>query len=201
MAAKKKTGQAKRTSKKGRPAGGETARDKILEAAYRVVQEQGAAHLTLENVAWEAGVSKGGLLYHFRSKEDLIRGMVEEHVRQHEQRMAESLGSDPSVVDMMRYMLEVELQCCDDSRVDTDEAGAALLPALLENPALLEPAEHMISEMNRKIDELEDFALGYILRLAVDGLHFGQLMGIGLIEEKQREAVIRRMLQLLDTLR
>ena len=44
------------------------ARDRILEAAERVVAEVGAARLTLDVVAQAAGVSKGGLLYHFPSK-------------------------------------------------------------------------------------------------------------------------------------
>ena len=43
-------------------------RQAILEAAERVVTEAGAAHLTLDAVAGKAGVSKGGLLYHFPSK-------------------------------------------------------------------------------------------------------------------------------------
>ncbi len=188
-----------RTSKKGRPAGGETAREKILEAAYRVVQQHGAGHLTLENVAWEAGVSKGGLLYHFRSKDDLIRGMVEEHVRQEERHMQENLGEDPDAKAILRFVIDTAFE--GRSGYDEDhEIGAALLPAILENPALLEPVENLICEMNRKIDELKDPALGYILRLALDGMHFTHMMGIGVIEDWQRKEVFKRMQQLVDEL-
>lgn len=188
-----------RTSKKGRPAGGETAREKILEAAYRVVQQHGAGHLTLENVAWEAGVSKGGLLYHFRSKDDLIRGMVEEHVRQEERHMHENLGEDPDAKAILRFVIDTAFE--GRSGYDEDhEIGAALLPAILENPALLEPVENLICEMNRKIDELKDPALGYILRLALDGMHFTHMMGIGVIEDWQRKGVFKRMQQLVDEL-
>lgn len=197
--AKKKTAKRSpaRTSKKGRPVGGETARDKILEAAYRVVQQHGAAHLTLENVAWEAGVSKGGLLYHFRSKDDLIRGMVEEHVRHEERRIHENLGEDPDAKAILRFVIETEF--AGGSGYDEDhEIGAALLPAILENPALLEPVEHLICEMNRKIDELKDPAMGYILRLALDGMHFSRTIGVGLIDEHRQREVIQRMLQLVD---
>jgi AcrR family transcriptional regulator len=44
------------------------ARERILEAAYTVAERSGAAALTLDAVAAEAKVSKGGLLYHFPSK-------------------------------------------------------------------------------------------------------------------------------------
>jgi AcrR family transcriptional regulator len=40
------------------------------------VVEEGVSGMTLEAVAREAGVSKGGLLYHFPSKEALIGGMI-----------------------------------------------------------------------------------------------------------------------------
>ena len=44
-------------------------RDTILSAAANLVLRKGASRMTLEAVAREAGVSKGGLLYHFPSKE------------------------------------------------------------------------------------------------------------------------------------
>ena len=52
-------------------------RAKLLEAASAVIRRDGAQGLTLDAVAAEAGVSKGGLLYHFASKRDLLDGLVE----------------------------------------------------------------------------------------------------------------------------
>ena len=51
-------------------------RNKILEAAFTVVAEQGAIRLTIDAVAAESGFSKGGVLYHFRSKNALLTGML-----------------------------------------------------------------------------------------------------------------------------
>ncbi|MBV9299328.1 MAG: helix-turn-helix transcriptional regulator, partial [Verrucomicrobia bacterium] len=48
------------------------SRELILEAAEEIVAKRGPAHLTLETAATEAKVSKGGLFYHFRSKEALL---------------------------------------------------------------------------------------------------------------------------------
>lgn len=56
------------------------ARDRILDAAYRVASDHGAGHLTLEAIALAAGVSKGGLLYHFPSKEALIAALAADYV-------------------------------------------------------------------------------------------------------------------------
>src|SRR3954471_17888645 len=52
-------------------------RDRLLDAAGAVVHRKGAQALTLDAVAAEAEVSKGGLLYHFKSKRDLVEAMVE----------------------------------------------------------------------------------------------------------------------------
>ena len=52
-------------------------RERILEAADTIARERGVANLTLDLVAEQAAVSKGGLLYHFTTKEALLAGMVE----------------------------------------------------------------------------------------------------------------------------
>src|SRR5437868_5504139 len=52
-------------------------RDRLLDAAERVVVRDGVQNLTLEAVAREAGVSKGGLLYHFHTKSELVIAIVE----------------------------------------------------------------------------------------------------------------------------
>ncbi|HFL8188134.1 TPA: helix-turn-helix domain-containing protein [Stenotrophomonas maltophilia] len=44
----------------------------VLDAAERVVAQVGAARLTLDAVAAEAGVSKASVVYDFQSKAGLI---------------------------------------------------------------------------------------------------------------------------------
>ena len=51
-------------------------REVLLQAAVTVASREGAAQLTLDAVAREAGVSKGGLLYHFASKDALLRALL-----------------------------------------------------------------------------------------------------------------------------
>ena len=54
------------------------SRESILEAAANLVHEHGASSLTLDATCARAGMSKGGLLYHFRSKEDLLLALMED---------------------------------------------------------------------------------------------------------------------------
>jgi len=50
--------------------------DRIIDAAEAIVEEQGVATLTLEQAAKRAGISKGGILYHFPNKEALVAAMI-----------------------------------------------------------------------------------------------------------------------------
>lgn len=50
-------------------------RTEILDAAMRVVERDGLTAVTFEAVAAEADLTKGGLLYHFASRETLLDGL------------------------------------------------------------------------------------------------------------------------------
>ncbi len=53
------------------------AREKVLDAFEAILIEDGERAATLDATAKAAGVSKGGLLYHFGSKDELEAGLVE----------------------------------------------------------------------------------------------------------------------------
>ncbi|MBC7723154.1 MAG: TetR/AcrR family transcriptional regulator [Burkholderiaceae bacterium] len=54
-----------------------SARDRILDAFEEVLLTEGERAATLDAVASRAGVSKGGLIYHFPSKDLLAHGLCE----------------------------------------------------------------------------------------------------------------------------
>ncbi|TFB90667.1 TetR/AcrR family transcriptional regulator [Cryobacterium algoricola] len=53
-----------------------STRYRILDAFTGLLIDQGERAATLENVAVEAGLSKGGLLYHFGTKDALVQGLL-----------------------------------------------------------------------------------------------------------------------------
>jgi len=50
-------------------------RTAILDAALRVIEHGGVTEVTFESVAAEAGMTKGGLLYHFPTREALLKAL------------------------------------------------------------------------------------------------------------------------------
>ncbi|WP_028708478.1 TetR/AcrR family transcriptional regulator [Propionicicella superfundia] len=57
----------------------EDTRRALLDAAAAAIRRNGI-HASLDEIAHEAGVSKGGLLYHFASKDDLLVALAQHHL-------------------------------------------------------------------------------------------------------------------------
>lgn len=64
-------------------------RDLIFQACSEILKRDGLTELTLQAVADEAGLSKGGLLYHFPNKKNLIDALFEYHNNIFEERLQE----------------------------------------------------------------------------------------------------------------
>ncbi|WP_077960711.1 TetR/AcrR family transcriptional regulator [Ensifer adhaerens] len=67
----------------------------VLDAAERVVGRDGAANLTVDAVAKEAGVSKASVLYDYKSKQALIEAVVDrafERDNEHHARIEATIG-------------------------------------------------------------------------------------------------------------
>ena len=72
----------------------ENARQRILNAAEARLLASGPAGLVLDAVAADAGISKGGLLYHFGSKEALVAGLCERMLERFDRELEALCGDD-----------------------------------------------------------------------------------------------------------
>jgi AcrR family transcriptional regulator len=55
------------------PVGGQSSRqDELLRTAYRLMAIKGMHRMTLQDVADSAGMSKANVVYHYKTKEDLV---------------------------------------------------------------------------------------------------------------------------------
>lgn len=57
-------------------------RDRIIASAARVFARKGFSRATLDEVAADAGVTKGAIYWHFRNKNDLLFAMLDARLRQ-----------------------------------------------------------------------------------------------------------------------
>ncbi|MFI8632349.1 TetR/AcrR family transcriptional regulator [Microbacterium sp. NPDC077663] len=70
-------------------------RSSIVEAAIRVAEAQGITAVTIDSVAAEAGLTKGGLLYHFPNRSALLVGVHAHLAESWEREMIAALGKQP----------------------------------------------------------------------------------------------------------
>src|SRR5437763_4351759 len=79
---------------------GREARDELLTAALRVFARRGYREAGVDEIAAEAGYSKGALYWHFSSKQDLLLTLVEERIDAPLRELVALLGSAPPERDM-----------------------------------------------------------------------------------------------------
>jgi len=166
-------------------------RASVLDAAFRLAHRDGIASVTLEAVASEAGVSKGGLLYHFPSKDSLIRGMVDSLRLEFEDASRRAASRDP---DSRGRAARAYLSACADADEDQSKRWFALIGALVQAPDLLEPWRDLIAPAPAE-DRAEgtDVVVASIVRLAADGLWLADVLGTQPFGRGQRRKVIERL--------
>lgn len=176
-------------------AAGET-RAHILQAASRVILAEGVDALTLEAVARAAGVSKGGLLYHFPSKEALIVGMVDQLCDAFDEALEREIAREEPAEAPGRW-LRAYLRVCFASQGEALEISPALLAAVATNPDLLAPVRERFERWDsRARQDGIDPALATAIRLAADGLWFADLGGLAPPARAERAAVLEALLRL-----
>lgn len=176
----------------------EETRDRILEAAAQIILAQGAAHLTLDQVAQSAQVSKGGLLHHFPTKEDLMLGLMTQRVIRFRERVLQQQAADPEPVQgswLRAYIRATFVQ----------EPAEALLAVtfmqLVANaPELFtaKRAELMALFLPIPADGIAP-ARALAVQLACDGFWFSERTGLAQLDETQRNALQADLLTLLNT--
>jgi AcrR family transcriptional regulator len=162
-------------------------RVQLLDAAAAVIRRDGAAALTLDSVAAEAGVTKGGVLYHFASKRALIDGLIGRWLDDFEDRLD---GED---------LLTAYVRACDlDPEQSASEFG--LLAGMIEEPEVLEVARERYAEwMERMLDGVRDPVDAWLVRLAADGLWYSDLLGIAAPRGDDRRRLIERLVALAQS--
>ncbi len=174
------------------PAPDRSTRDRLIDAFESMLVSAGSRAATLDAVAAEAEVSKGGLLYHFHSKDDLVDGMLD---RLREQGAADVTSMRAARKGPVEYYIATSL----DSGSDFDRALIATARIAQEHDTRASAALADLRDAWFEVlsEHLGDEALARTIQLIGDGLYFDNTTGLG-----QREAIahVRDVLCRLDVL-
>ncbi|WP_181706289.1 TetR/AcrR family transcriptional regulator [Chthonobacter rhizosphaerae] len=186
------SGSAGVAKKRGRP----SSRERIVAAAVELVGEVGAGHLSLEAVAERAGISKGGLLYNFPTKTDLLKALVASHIIDLDIRRSEAeaaLGEAPN-----RAACAFVAAAAADA-VCRARPPSGFLAAIAENPGLLDPLRARNQALADRFRAAGDPCLSLIAFLAIEGLKTADLFETNPLTDEERAAVLKRLEEMLAT--
>lgn len=164
----------------------------ILDAGEAVVARMGAANLTLEAVASEAGISKASVLYDFKTKQALIEAIVERAFHVDRERHAASeaeLKSSDSVAVRGRIKVAAE-----PPPEEFKPVALNLSMALMLDPALRSRMHQAQAETIARIIDTATSPRGALLAyLAVEGLKFLEYLDFHHFSPDERSRIIREI--------
>lgn len=160
----------------------------LLAAAAEVVRTHGVAHLTLERVAETAGVSKGGLLYHFASKQALVLGLLTDTLGRADAALTD-LATDNGLT--QGSFTKAYLDYVRTGQHDDVDSGASVFAAAAINDGDLAPARAQFTEWQTRLLERDgiDPTAALLARVVGDGLWLIDLFGLAPPTPAQREAL------------
>lgn len=176
-----------------------TLRETILDAANALAIRAGVSAMTIEAVAVEAGISKGGVLYHFPSKEKLIAGLLVHFMEKVEAEVAIHYAADPHPTGRwLRSFLRVGSTHTGTEPPETfcgnemDAFFNAMLTAAIVQPDLMVGLRGFAAEVQTRLrSDAADPLLATISLLAMDGLWLWGRLGLLESIEPLRRTMLR----------
>jgi AcrR family transcriptional regulator len=191
-----------------RQGGGQAAssRDRILDAAVQVALRDGILAMTLDAVAKEARVSKGGLIYHFHTKEDLLASMLEHFSARVRGEFEARAAADPQprgrwIRALVHTVFPSASVPASAQPADTEMARflTAILAASANNPHLLDRLRQNMTQMRERLLEEGPNGLRQVaLWPAIYGLLLWQHLGIISHDDPLRRKMLEELLALAE---
>lgn len=169
-----------------------SSRASLLDAAADLARREGIGAVTFESLARESGLSRGGILYHFRSKDALLAAMIEQMVAGWEQRLHAALGK-PLEQSAPAERLRAYLATATHPAVRADLALFLDPTVAFDGPP---PWQRVIERWTPTIEEAQtssEMLDLYVARLAADGLWMAASLSDAPIPPRLFDALIERI--------
>ena len=171
----------------------ERSRNVALDAALVIIARDGPGRLTLDAIARESGLSKGGVMHQFRTKEGVLKALLERQMAHFaEFSMAyrakvRATSANPE--------LATEIATVREAANTPNSAALALLAAMVESPDLMAlPRDSELKAIAAIRAEAADPDLAMLRWAAARGLMLGALFGMSPIGKPERDHLFARLL-------
>jgi AcrR family transcriptional regulator len=170
----------------------EISRKKAIAAALAILTKEGVGGLTFDALSRESGISKGGLLHQFRTKQGILQALLE-HQRAEFGQIARAYiageGADqdePTLASQVAIFREAVNQ--------PNSVARAMLAVMVETPDMLQAMKSSDDQVMQSIEkEAEDSDLSLLRYFAASGIAFHTLIGLTQVDKKTRERLFDRL--------
>jgi AcrR family transcriptional regulator len=168
----------------------------ILDAAKCIVIEDGVAGFTIDEVAKRAAVSKGGVLYHYPSKEALLLAVLKREMDGFGEYIERLRRQDPvSQGAYTRAYLRACVEEVEDCERGTSEETIPCLEGFRSIPTAQELVRSYVNRWQQQVqDDGLDPAFAALVRYAGDGIWMASRAGCD--KPAAFDAVVRKLFEL-----
>lgn len=163
------------------------ARQKVIDASREIVMERGAGALTFDEIAQVSGVTRGGITYHFPTKQHLLRALVEHDIEQWQDIEAENCPANcpAEAAELIAFIRAHTSEKPDHRRFVTGMLSAATL-----DPPILDPARDYERARLAEIEWTDRNLKLQLLRLAAMGMFWADLFECPDIPAEVRQRLV-----------
>ncbi len=132
---------AEATNEPSRSTAGDATRQRLIEAAERLVAERGVDSVSVRDITSAADANSASIHYHFRSKEGLLRAVLEhraEMMRERRDVYLEQLrAGDPTLEDIVTSMVGPTFDLAVNGHEDEAASYVAFIASMLEHASMV----------------------------------------------------------------
>lgn len=173
-------------------------RRKILDAIIAIVERDGITAVTFDAVAAETGLTRGGLLYHFPSREALILAAHQHLADQWEAGMEKIAGGKADTVEPAERDAAYIQSCAQMAR----RVELLMMLESVGEPDLDSLWQGVLDRWSPPVPDDDDPAAlaRFVARLAADGLWVHEAMSNRPLPAKLKERVCRELVTMAESM-
>lgn len=182
--------------------GRSSKREFLLDIATEIVAQHGLAQLTINALVQASDISKAGVIYHFKTRDDLIAALVERiilqfDVMQKNRHQHQLQNPQPALKSSM-------LDLCNDA-FDMPQSQRLFLTNMLAAaslyPQLIGPVQKMYGEVYQQMQQFgADAGKAMVLAAAFDGITLLELLNFHQFSSEQRQLLRQTLEQAIKDL-
>jgi AcrR family transcriptional regulator len=171
----------------------ERSRKAALQAALTIIARDGPGRLTLDAIARESGMSKGGLTHQFPTKEAVLKALLE-HQSKHFEDFSRRYLAKAEATTLQPY-LAAQIATLRDVIGQPDSVAFAILGAMNQDPGLLAHTRDTEAKNAEAIKtEADDPQLAMLRWNAAKGLALSAMFGLSALSNEESRQLFDRLL-------